>query len=297
MENDRDTSLAKLGISHPFPAQVSLILFFWAEAVAAWYTNPAGLCERQDTEGDCLSLRSPTNPISKRKLCAWDAHEADPDDACGFRTPTVAEATLANSWEAFICLLVALPFILGFEALWYRWVRAPVKVSDRFWLEAEKRTAAQAADGRADRAAERAVRVAGVALLQNLGVVDAATGRVVDLDLADALSPDARPPADVGSVRALTEWFATLATIPTMRLVLKRRRELRDALADCGPDAAFDDRREALEFLATSLDATWSAGQEKGAKFPTSKAHISVAFHSFRLIFGRGIISRNGLEA
>ena len=38
-------------------------------------------------------------------------------------------------------------------------------------------------------------------------------------------------------------------------------------------------------------------GQEKGAKFPTSKAHISVVFHSFWLIFGRVIISRNGLEA
>ena len=38
-------------------------------------------------------------------------------------------------------------------------------------------------------------------------------------------------------------------------------------------------------------------GQQKGAKFPTSKAHISAVFHSFRLIFGRAIISRNGLEA
>ena len=37
-------------------------------------------------------------------------------------------------------------------------------------------------------------------------------------------------------------------------------------------------------------------GQEKGAKFPTSKAHISVVFHSFWLIFGRVIISRNDLE-
>ena len=38
-------------------------------------------------------------------------------------------------------------------------------------------------------------------------------------------------------------------------------------------------------------------GQRKGAKIPTSKAHISVVFHSFWLIFGRVIISRNGLEA
>ena len=38
-------------------------------------------------------------------------------------------------------------------------------------------------------------------------------------------------------------------------------------------------------------------GQQKRAKFPTSKAPISAIFHSFRLIFGRAIISRNGLEA
>jgi len=40
-----------------------------------------------------------------------------------------------------------------------------------------------------------------------------------------------------------------------------------------------------------------AAGQQKRAKFPTSKAPISAIFHSFRLIFGRAIISRNGLDA
>jgi len=54
------------------------------------------------------------------------------------------------------------------------------------------------------------------------------------------------------------------------------------ALESAGPD-----------FLAASP----LAGQEKRAKFPTSKAPISADFHSFRLIFGRAIISRNGLEA
>ena len=38
-------------------------------------------------------------------------------------------------------------------------------------------------------------------------------------------------------------------------------------------------------------------GQDKRAKFPTSKAPFSAVFHSFRLIFGRAIISRNDLEA
>ena len=45
------------------------------------------------------------------------------------------------------------------------------------------------------------------------------------------------------------------------------------------------------------LLAPLDSGQEKRAKFPTSKAPISAIFHSIRLIFGRAIISRNGLEA
>ena len=64
----------------------------------------------------------------------------------------------------------------------------------------------------------------------------------------------------------------------------------------------------AAELLADAMDGALSAdgarlldacrsGQRKRAKFPTSKAHISAVFHSFRLIFGQAIISRNGLEA
>ena len=44
-------------------------------------------------------------------------------------------------------------------------------------------------------------------------------------------------------------------------------------------------------------DVAFAAGQHKRAKFPSSKAPISASFHSFRLIFGRAIISRNCLEA
>ena len=45
------------------------------------------------------------------------------------------------------------------------------------------------------------------------------------------------------------------------------------------------------------LGRAHAPGQQKGATFPTSKAPISAIFHSFRLIFGRAIISRNGLDA
>jgi len=39
------------------------------------------------------------------------------------------------------------------------------------------------------------------------------------------------------------------------------------------------------------------AGAAKERDVPNSRAPISAVFHSFRLTFGRGIISRNGLEA
>ena len=41
----------------------------------------------------------------------------------------------------------------------------------------------------------------------------------------------------------------------------------------------------------------WASGQHKRATFPTSKAPSSAVFDSLRLIFGRAIISRDGLEA
>jgi hypothetical protein len=46
-----------------------------------------------------------------------------------------------------------------------------------------------------------------------------------------------------------------------------------------------------------NIFTSYSTGQHKRAKFPTSKAPISASFHSFWLIFGRAIIPRNGLEA
>jgi isopentenyl diphosphate isomerase/L-lactate dehydrogenase-like FMN-dependent dehydrogenase len=62
-----------------------------------------------------------------------------------------------------------------------------------------------------------------------------------------------------------------------------------------------------FDHLALTVDLTWfgnrerdkrqGSGQQKRAKFPTSKAPISAVFHSFRQIFGRAVISRNGLEA
>ena len=46
-----------------------------------------------------------------------------------------------------------------------------------------------------------------------------------------------------------------------------------------------------------SSEAKPFTGQQKRAKFPTSKAPFSAGFNSFRLIFGRAIIFWNGLEA
>ena len=60
---------------------------------------------------------------------------------------------------------------------------------------------------------------------------------------------------------------------------------------------AIQNEGEIVDFLQTSGNLTFRPGQHKRAKFPASKAPISAIFHSFRLILGRAIISRNGLEA
>ena len=53
------------------------------------------------------------------------------------------------------------------------------------------------------------------------------------------------------------------------------------------PDAARDGARVARRR---------GPGQEKGEKFPTLEARISIVFHSIWLIFGRAIISRSALD-
>ena len=67
----------------------------------------------------------------------------------------------------------------------------------------------------------------------------------------------------------------------------------------CGNDTVLDASAAAATKKAAKAKAAslLHAGQDKRAKFPTSKAPISAVSHSFRLIFGRAIISRNGLEA
>ena len=66
------------------------------------------------------------------------------------------------------------------------------------------------------------------------------------------------------------------------------------AQVDCQHDGASLCEKYQVESLPTLM---FGAGQDKRANFPTSKARISAVFHSFRLIFGRAIISWNGLEA
>ena len=61
--------------------------------------------------------------------------------------------------------------------------------------------------------------------------------------------------------------------------------------------AAMSNAKVSVLMITQASSESSVTGQDKRANFPTSKAPISAGFHSFRLIFGRAIISRNGLEA
>jgi len=118
---------------------------------------------------------------------------------------------------------------------------------------------------------------------------------------ACAPAPDAPAPLDDDDddVEARPEWEATLSPFEKAMYVAEEAMAEMLAATDAGAMNVGDlvgafATRAALE----RAPFAWSqSGQQKGAKFPTSKAHISAGFHSFRLIFGRAIISRNGLEA
>ena len=124
------------------------------------------------------------------------------------------------------------------------------------------------------------------ALERRLGAVDAALD-AVKRDVADA----------VGKQRDAADALA--------RSVDAQLRDVRKSVDDGRAESArlleattAKLSEELRAHKSTSGDARASmAGQEKRAKFPTSKAPSSAGFHSFRLIFGRAIISRNGLEA
>ena len=74
-------------------------------------------------------------------------------------------------------------------------------------------------------------------------------------------------------------------------------------LSALGDELLGDERTDMLLEQVSNLSENFTAdsprlaGQDKRAKFPTSKAPLSAVSRSFRLIFGRAIISRNGLEA
>ena len=193
------------------------------------------------------------------RRCTWDQDRhvtchRKPCDRCQDRNPSSSQELLENSWEAFICVLVALPVIFLFEWVWMRWVRAPVRAKDRFWeaghgsiLDALEREEDDADDGDD----VKAVAAAGAHLLQNLGQVVQRDFGVVGLDLQDALR--VAPPSTVRSAKELAEWYAVLATVPVCRLVLMRRRELEDA-RDESDDV---DRLANLAFLRKDLDRDW----------------------------------------
>ena len=131
-----------------------------------------------------------------------------------------------------------------------------------------------------------------------LGPRRAEPGREV-VGLLELLVEVARARRDERAAAAGAPRLAGLDGLDGLEVVrVERRRELLEEAPD--RDAA----RELLlhggdgeERLRRVLVAAAPPGQDKSAKFPTSKAPLSASFHSFRLIFGRAIISRNGLDA
>ena len=140
----------------------------------------------------------------------------------------------------------------------------------RAWIQTRKRCRALLA-----RQLKRVARAPARRALHALKVAGDA-GRLADARRRDAAAAMVR-----ASFRATFSWWF---------MIVHRRMRARSRLRSCLRVAARCRLRSAL--------GRWRrAATEESATFPTSKAPISAVSHSFRLTFGRAIISRNGLEA
>jgi phosphoenolpyruvate synthase/pyruvate phosphate dikinase len=131
--------------------------------------------------------------------------------------------------------------------------------------------------------------------------------------LSDGFRPSAGSPSkrseleNAAEANGMAELFAKAAELRA-HIASSPLSETAAAAVDAALRAAsLAERPVAVRSSATSEDGaeasfagqhdTFLSGRHKRATFPTSKAPISAVFHSFRLIFGRAIISRGGLEA
>ena len=90
--------------------------------------------------------------------------------------------------------------------------------------------------------------------------------------------------------------FVILTTAAKRSALLGERARAKEGWGAGRYPIVADGARAAAWATADGPEAAHRPGQDKRAKFPTSKADLG-RFHSFWLIFGRAIISRNGLEA
>ena len=99
------------------------------------------------------------------------------------------------------------------------------------------------------------------------------------------------------ALKALSGYGADCRKVPSMSKVnatlqvLRNKSQLQEDV-DSGTMDLFLEIAPVADFSASCYwqltrvsKVALDSGQQKGAKFPTSKAHISAGFHSFRLIF------------
>lgn len=110
-----------------FIACIDVIMILFAEAIAYWYTDPVGICLDQKTEENCENVISPTGFFTSRRQCEWDPLNEDP---CYVRDASAAQEHSENIWEAFICVVIALPIIALFDYLFRTYLAAPLKRSN-----------------------------------------------------------------------------------------------------------------------------------------------------------------------
>ena len=204
------------------------------EAVTAWVSYPVGLCKVADDAASCENIRSSTS-FGTDNNCRWDA-STEPE--CVFDPPRGSgDIFFMRLQMAVVSVAITLPLLKFANWIFDSYVFAPVVTAAE--LAARRRRGSTAGGAPSE-------VVAGRQLLANLGMDEAPDPRYKRddrltrfLQRAFGGSAAAKEVKRARTAERIAHAYASLARWQTMRLVLRQRQEIRDAIADLD-DGVYD---------------------------------------------------------
>lgn len=239
---------------HPRPQRCLLAFFetliiIVCEAMTFWYHFPMDMCEAESSRYSCERIVSTTS-FGRTKMCAWGPSASRDNDGrapvCEFKTPVGAEVVAMRFQMAVLSVAITLPLLKFANWVFDAYIFAPTATA----ADGDGRNGSIRVNG------ERPEILAGRRLLANLGIEDADVDWARDdrwTRLTERLFGGSAASKRLKRKRTadrVARAFAGAARWQTMRLVLRQRQEIMDAIADLD-DGVYDGAYRGLKGRGT----------------------------------------------